>query len=73
MKFVLLLTMCSYTSGTCLPPYEWPTQFKDAYDCSIFGYEEATRKLKEIGPEEVNKHKISITFSCKAVPEEAIT
>ena len=69
MKFVLLLTMCSYMSGNCLPPYEWPTQFDNAYDCSITGYEESIRKLKEIGPIEVNKHKISITFSGARIQE----
>ena len=69
MKFVLLLTMCSYVSGNCLPPYEWPTKFNNAYDCSIAGYEESIRKLKEIGPLEVNKHKISITFSCSGIQE----
>ena len=57
--------MCSMSTGTCLPPYEWPVPFKDAYECSVAGYEEAGRKLKDIGPEEVNKYKISITFSCR--------
>ena len=69
MKFVLLLTMCSYVSGNCLPPYQWPTQFDTAYDCSIFGYEEAARKLKEIGREEVELYRISITFTCAYLPE----
>ena len=59
---ILLLTMCSYVSGTCMPTFEWPTKFDSGYDCSIAGYEEAARKLKEIGPEEVNKHRISITY-----------
>ena len=57
------------SSGACLPPYEWPTKFESPYDCSITGYEEAARKLKEIGPAEVNKHKISITFSCAGIQE----
>ena len=69
MKFILLLTMCSYSTGVCLPPYEWPIKFKDSYDCSIAGYEEGVRKLKEIGPEEVNKNKLSITFSCAEINE----
>ena len=30
---------------------------------------QAIRKLREIGPEEVNKHKISITFSCVGLHE----
>ena len=57
------------SSGACLPPYEWPVQFKDAYECSIAGYEESARKLKEIGPEEVNKNRLSITFSCNGIQE----
>ena len=69
MKFILLLTMCSFVDGKCLPPYEWPVQFKDAYECSIAGYEESARKLKEIGPEEVNNNRISITFSCAGIQE----
>ena len=69
MKFVLLLTMCSYVSGTCLPPYEWPVKFEDSNSCSVAGYEEGARKLKEIGPVEVTKHKISITFSCAGIQE----
>ena len=69
MKFILLLTMCSYVSGACMPTYEWLVKFDSGYDCSIAGYEEAARKLKEIGPEEVNKHRISITFSCAGIQE----
>tara|TARA_R100001530_G_scaffold109714_1_gene77076 strand:- start:267 stop:479 length:213 start_codon:yes stop_codon:yes gene_type:complete len=69
MKFILLLTMCSFVDGKCLPPYEWPVQFPDSYSCSVAGYEEGARKLKELGPEEVNKHKISITFSCVGIQE----
>ena len=69
MKFILTLVMCSYVSGECLPPFEWPERFDSGYDCSIAGYEEAARKLKEIGPEEVNKHRISITFSCAGIQE----
>ena len=67
MKIILILYMCSMSTGVCLPPYEWPVEFKDAYECSIAGYEEAARKLEEIGREEVNKHRISITFACREI------
>jgi hypothetical protein len=69
MKIVLILFLCSMQTGTCLPPYEWPTYFEDAYSCSIAGYEEAAKKLKEMGPEIVNKDKISITFACREISE----
>ena len=67
MKIVLILYMCSMNTGACLPPYEWPVEFDDAYECSITGYEESARKLKEIGREEVNKRRISITFACREI------
>jgi len=69
MKFILLLTLCSYTTGVCLPTYEWPTKFDNGYDCSIAGYEESARKLKELGAVEVNKNRLSITFSCAGIQE----
>ena len=56
MKIILTLLMCSYASGECMPPFKWPTTFDNMYDCSIFGYEEAARKLKEIGREEVESY-----------------
>jgi len=27
MKIILALIMCSYTAGTCLPPYIYPEKF----------------------------------------------
>jgi len=52
-----------------MPAFEWPTKFESAYDCSIAGYEESARKLKELGPEEVNQYRVSITFSCTGIQE----
>jgi len=69
MKFVLILLICSYTSNTCMPPFEWPEKFDSGFDCSVFGYEEAARKLKEIGREEVDLHRVSITFTCNGIQE----
>ena len=65
MKVVsLILYMCSTVANTCMPPYVWPTQFGNSYDCMMAGYEEALRKTHEIGAEEINKHKIFIKFDC---------
>ena len=69
MKFVLILLMCSYTTGTCMPPFEWPEKFDSGYDCSIFGYEESARKLKSMGKADVELYRLSITFTCSEVAE----
>ena len=64
MQLVLTLFICSYLSGTCLTPYQWPTKFNDVYDCLNFGYTEAKKKSQTLGREEVNKTGIYIRFSC---------
>ena len=64
MKILLTLIMCSYTASTCLPPYEWPEEFPDMYECMLAGYEQGTEKMLEIGRYEVNKHQIYIKFTC---------
>tara|TARA_Y100001963_G_scaffold151410_1_gene234201 strand:+ start:2725 stop:2892 length:168 start_codon:yes stop_codon:yes gene_type:complete len=53
-----------------MPAFEWPEKFNSGYDCSIFGYEESARKLREIGKEEVDLHRISITFTCSGLVQE---
>ncbi len=35
----------------------------------FFGYEESVKKLKEIGREEVELHRISITFTCDQISD----
>ena len=52
MKILLILVICSQVAGTCLEPYEWPQRFDNQYDCLMFGYEQSTIKMKQLGPEE---------------------
>ena len=65
MKVILILYLCSMTTGACLPPYQYPTEYNDMYECLNTGYSEALKKSKEIGKEEVNKNGIYIRFMCK--------
>ena len=70
MKFILSLIICSQVAGTCLEPYQWPTNFDTQYDCMVFGYEESLKKIQDIGPIEVNKYNMYIRFVC--MPENTI-
>ena len=67
MKILLSLIICSQLAGSCLEPYPWPEQFDNQYDCMVFGYEESMTKMKEIGPEEINKHNMFIRFTCTPI------
>ena len=65
MKVILILYMCSFTTGACLPPYEFPVQYNDMYECLNAGYKESLKKSKEIGRKDVNENGIYIRFMCK--------
>ena len=67
MKFLLSMIICSQVAGTCLDPYPWPDTFNTQYDCLMFGYEESKVKLKELGPEDVNKYNMYIKFYCSPI------
>ena len=64
MKIILTLFLCSFSTGKCLPPYEYPVQFNDMYDCLNAGYKEAQKKTEQIGRAEINEHGIYFIFSC---------
>ena len=68
MKILMSLIICSSVAGECMPPFQWPEAFNTKYDCLHFGYEEAQRKLEEIGREDINKYGMYIKFTCKVDP-----
>ena len=68
MKILMSLIICSSVVGDCMPPFEWPEAFNTKYDCLHFGYNEAIKKLEEIGPKEINKYGMYIKFTCTPVP-----
>ena len=59
------MLICSLTAGECMPPHPMPDKYNSIYDCLNAGYAESLRKSKEIGKEEINKHKIYIRFVCE--------
>ena len=60
------------TTGSCLPPYQFPTEFNNMYECLNTGYSEALKKSKEIGKKEVNENEIFIRFVCKKYTAEKV-
>ena len=72
MKIVLILYLCSFTTGQCLTPYEFPIQYNDMYDCLNAGYSESLKKAKEIGRKDVNENGIYIRFVCREKKTEEL-
>ena len=68
MKFLLALSICSSVVGECMPPFNWHESFRTHYECVQFGYSESSKKLKELGMEEVNKYGVVVSFTCTIIP-----
>ena len=68
MKFLLALSICSSVIGDCMPPFNWHESFRTHYECVQFWYSESSKKLKELGMEEVNKDGVVVSFTCTIIP-----
>ena len=64
MKITLAFLLCSYVAESCLPPHIHSVKFDSEYDCMIAGYTESLKKIKEIGPIDVNDYSMYIKFGC---------
>ena len=67
MEFILTMIMCSGSVNTCLPPYTMPQTYRTIYECMVDGYATSQDKLIEIGPDDVNLHRIYIKFECNEI------
>ena len=56
--------MCASVYNQCLPPFQMSELYKSHYECMMAGYDESIKKVKEIGPEEINKYGTVIKFYC---------
>ena len=61
------MIMCSGSVNTCLPPFTMPQTYNTIYECMVDGYATSQQKMIEIGPDDVNEHKIYIKFECNEI------
>ena len=64
MKFGLAFLLCSYVAETCLPPHVHEIPFNSEYECLMEGYKQSQLKIEQIGPYDVNTHRMYIKFGC---------
>ena len=64
MKFILVMTLCSATFKTCLPPSNITPVYESYYDCATAGYINSLGVLQQMDTENVNDNKIVINFEC---------
>ena len=64
MKFMLVISLCSFIHQSCKPIDNGTTLYDDWSRCIGAGYISSIKILDEIGKEEVNKHQISTQIMC---------
>jgi len=73
MKYLLVLYMCSLTTGQCPSSHYAGYQFNSHYDCVVAGYGIAQKTFKnlnniaEFKKEYIEKEKIVVKFQCKGI------
>ena len=64
MKFILVLTLCSQTYGSCMPPVQNSIYYNSFRDCTMAGYEESLKILKAFSIKEFEDKKLYTSFAC---------
>lgn len=67
MKYILIITLCSYVDLTCIPSVQMPGYYNDIYDCFLDGYDKSYMKIEEIGRDDINKFQIFTKFRCDPI------
>ena len=65
MKFVLMLSVCSFVTGECKPPITYAQTFDTWKQCATVAMNTSMQYLKAMDDETVNKFQLSTQYSCK--------
>jgi len=64
MKFVLMLSLCSFLTGECNEPIKYEQTFDTWKDCAIVAMNTSMQYLKAMDTETVNKFQLSTQYTC---------
>ena len=63
---VILMVMCSTVAGnTCKPISTTQVEFKDMYECTVYGYSYSEQVILELGAEFINTYGAYTKFACE--------
>ena len=65
MKFVLMLSICSFVTGECKDPVKYQETFDTWKDCAIVALDTSIKYLEAMDDDTVNKFQLSTQYSCK--------
>ena len=69
IKFMMMIKVCSAVYGECMPEFQYPVVYDNWYDCAQYGLTETKSLMTDIGPEVVNRDKITVSFVGKPITQ----
>jgi len=64
MKFVLMLSVCSFVTGECKPPIIYAQTFDTWKQCATVAMNTSMQYLQSMDDETVNKFQLSTQYTC---------
>ena len=65
MKFILMLSVCSFVTGECKEPITYGQTIDTWKQCAIVAMNTSMQYLKSMDDETVNKYQLSTQYTCR--------
>jgi len=69
MKFVLIISVCSFLQNECKDPVEFNLKFNTWKECALAALDTSQKYLSLENEKIVNKFRLATKFSCEAIEE----
>ncbi len=69
MKFILIMSVCSFISGECKAPVQSTILYNEWAECAADASLKSLELLQKEGKENVNKYRLAVKYGCKPVVE----
>ena len=64
MKFVLMLSVCSFLTGECKPPIKYEQTFDSWKHCALTALDTSSKYLLAMDDNTVNEFQLATKYSC---------
>jgi len=65
MKFILMLSICSFVTGECKDPVKYQKTFDTWKECAIVALDTSIQYLELMNKDTVNELQLSTQYSCR--------
>ena len=67
MKFILILSVCSFLTGECKAPVQPPVVYNSWSECAADASLKSLELLQKEGKDNVNQFRLAVKFGCYEV------